>query len=121
MGQVSSLPPVGKYNGSGDITSINCDNKVKTTTYNTKINLVLINDNLCNKYIIQIKNKFFNNTLLGMIENTNNIIILDNNIYHTLRYEKNDTTGTIIHTYNGNLKNKHITGCEKYTFDLPPP
>jgi hypothetical protein len=118
---MGNLPPSGKYNGSGDITTLVCNKKIKVINYSTKINLVLIEDKICDKYIIQIKNKFFDKSLIGMIDTNNKIIILDNNMYHTIRYEKNDTTSTIIHTYNGNYKNKHISGCEEYTFDLPPP
>jgi hypothetical protein len=89
---MGNLPPNGKYNGSGESSILLCK-KIKVIEYKTKINLILIDDK---------------------------IVILDNNIYHVIRYEQNNDTGVIIHTYNGNYKNKHITGCEKYTFVLPP-
>jgi len=116
---MGNLPPNGKYNCSGESSILLCK-KIKVIEYKTKINLILIDDKICDKYIIQIKNKFFDKTLIGMIDTNNKIVILDNNIYHVIRYEQNNDTGVIIHTYNGNYKNKHITGCEKYTFVLPP-
>ena len=115
---MGNLPPNGKYYGDGEISILLCK-KINIRQYKTKINLLLIDDKICDKYNIKIKNKLFNKSFIGMIDTNSKIVILDNNMYHTIRYEQNETKGTIIHTYNGNYKNKHITGCEKYIFNLP--
>jgi len=121
MGQAASLPPNGNYTGNGDITVLKCNNP-KQKIYSSIINLKRIEDELCNKYIIKIVNKYFKINLLGMINNelfSTHITIFDKDIFHVFYYQVlNDTTGIITHNYNGNYKKLHITGCEKYTIKL---
>ena len=121
MGQATSLPPNGSYIGKGDITKLKY-NSIKKKDYSSIIDIGLVQDKLCNKYIIKIVNKYFKINLLGMINNelfSTHITIFDKDIFHVFYYQVlNDTTGIITHNYNGNYKKLHITGCEKYTIKL---
>jgi len=122
MGQATSLPPNGSYIGKGDITKLKY-NSIKKKDYSSIIDIGLVQDKLCNKYIIKIKNKYFRINLLGMINIeslSTHITIFDNDIFHVFYYKVlNDaTTGILTHNYNGNYKKKHITGCEEYTIKL---